>query len=368
MSILILLLLLTVASCLLSLSFFWVAASEVFGMEAKDDENNLWWDIDLTREEEAAMKIVLDLLVLVIICGTLFNPLMKVWHWNPEKCSFDRYNLGVLAASLFIFGNMCMLSFWFTVNYGQDDDENERRLKDEDEDELLLYHQKVICTLSFFLALIMLSLGVFIYVEGRKLPQETMQASDTSDAKQMKSGARTELIIDVWKALSSISFIIMAIQFIYTCAIVGRDEGDRAREEGLHNLISVLAWLMVITVGTIIVGWKILGKKKLDGVLGVGLLQGGLLYYSLVLLMVFFLYANPSFEGRREERPSTTFCFLLFVGYFAFSRMTKKYEACIITRAVSDDIVSSPDDTDSPSATGDFQRMEDEDAPEQEMV
>ena len=80
-------------------SFFWVAASSVFATEAQDDGDNRWWDIDLTKEEEAALKIVLCLLVLVIACGTLAKPLLKVWH--PSKGSFGRFELGVLAASLF---------------------------------------------------------------------------------------------------------------------------------------------------------------------------------------------------------------------------------------------------------------------------
>ena len=81
-------------------SFFWVAASSVFATEAADDGDNRWWDIDLTKEEEAALKIVLCLLVLVIACGTLAKTLLKVWH--PSKGSFGRFELGVLAASLFM--------------------------------------------------------------------------------------------------------------------------------------------------------------------------------------------------------------------------------------------------------------------------
>jgi len=108
-------------SCVLFLSssdifrFFWAAASNVFSMEAKDDGDDRWWDMDLTREEEAALKIVFNLLVLVIAMGSLAKPILRIWH--PAKGRFDRFNLGVLAASLFMVGNMCFISFWFTVNY-----------------------------------------------------------------------------------------------------------------------------------------------------------------------------------------------------------------------------------------------------------
>ena len=95
--------------------FFWAAASNVFTMDAKDDGDDRWWDMDLTREEEAALKIVFNQLVLVIAVGTLAKPILNVWH--PAKGIVDRFNLGVLAASLFMVGNMCFISFWFTVNY-----------------------------------------------------------------------------------------------------------------------------------------------------------------------------------------------------------------------------------------------------------
>ena len=371
-------------------SFFWVAASSVFATEAADDGDNRWWDIDLTKEEEAALKIVLCLLVLVIACGTLAKTLLKVWH--PSKGSFGRFELGVLAASLFMFANMCFISFWYTINYRQDeDDENNRRLKNDDkndyddqyyynqqqqqqqnqqmnDEELLIYHQKVVCTTSFFLGLILSLLSVLIYAEGKKLPDT--RCTDTDKEAQIKSVARMELILDLWKLLSISTLTIFSALCVTAWVVSVGGEAERIREEGeVFNLVSVLMWMLCLTVGIMLMGKKIL-KQKLDGVLGVGMLSGGSMYYALMLFMVFILYANAAFRDDRKDEgmgpaQATSFSSLgLALVYLAFSLMTYKYQSSIMIAIFydGDDQVGVSDSVESLSQdeVGEFRRMQDD--------
>ena len=73
-------------------------------MQAKDDGYDRWWDLDLAREEETELKLVWNMLLLVLGCGSLAYPFMKLWH--PTKGTNNRFHMGVLIASLFMFGNM----------------------------------------------------------------------------------------------------------------------------------------------------------------------------------------------------------------------------------------------------------------------
>lgn len=367
-------------------SFFWIAASNVFATEAADDGDNRWWDIDLTKEEEAALKIVLCLLVLVIACGTLVRPLLKVWH--PSKGSFGRFELGVLAASLFMFANMCFISFWYTINYSQDEDDENRRLKNNDkndyddayyynqqqqqqqmnDEELLIYHQKVVCTTSFFLGLILALLSVLIYAEGKKLPDT--RCTDTDIEAQIKSVARMELILDLWKLLSISTLTIFSALCVTAWVVSVGGEAERIREEGeVFNLVSVLMWMLCLTVGIMFMGKKIL-KQKLDGVLGVGMLSGGSMYYALMLFMVFILYANAAFRDDRKDggmgpAQATSFSALgLALVYLAFSLMTYKYQSSIMIAIFYDGDdqvgVNNSVEDHSQDEVGEFRRMQDD--------
>ena len=210
------------------------------------------------------------------------------------------------------------------------------------------------------------SISIFIYSEGKKIP-ETRTNENTDEHVQLKASARMELIGDFWKLLSASTLTIVSALYITPCVLSGGEEAEKAREEGLvFNLISVLTWVMIVTTGNMIIGRKILGEKKLDGVLGVGLLSGGSIYYAFLLFMVSILYANPAFKNQKKDEDgigaaiATSFaCFFLSIIYVGFTFMTYKYQSSIIGAITEDvEMVETPvvmNDT----TANDFQRMDD---------
>ena len=62
-----------------------------------------------------SIKITMHLLVLIVACGTLFSPIKNAASTTHE---YERFNSGMLAASMFMFGNMLFVSFWYLVNFG----------------------------------------------------------------------------------------------------------------------------------------------------------------------------------------------------------------------------------------------------------
>ena len=88
---------------LLSL-FFWTVTSNIFGNDdnGNDEQQRGWWE-DMNREEKRnGLKLIINLLGLCVACGTLMVPISMARSGVQEK-----FNVGVLAASLFMFGNMC---------------------------------------------------------------------------------------------------------------------------------------------------------------------------------------------------------------------------------------------------------------------
>jgi len=86
--------------------FFWTVTSNIFGNDNNNDGNGEqqrdWWE-DMNREEKRnGLKLIINLLGLCIACGTLMVPISMARSGLQEK-----FNVGVLAASLFMFGNMC---------------------------------------------------------------------------------------------------------------------------------------------------------------------------------------------------------------------------------------------------------------------
>ena len=86
-------------------------------------------------------KIIVNLSILIIACGTLFVPINKV-----ASGVYERFNVGVLAASLFMFGNMLFVSFLYLMNIG------------------VSYRKKSRCFLFYEAKLLMLQVCIFLYL------------------------------------------------------------------------------------------------------------------------------------------------------------------------------------------------------------
>mmetsp|Transcript_30440 Transcript_30440/g.55239 ORF Transcript_30440/g.55239 Transcript_30440/m.55239 type:complete len:343 (+) Transcript_30440:196-1224(+) len=283
----------------------------------------VWTAIEDQDDGGIALKIVLNLLVLVIACGILFVPMKKGLH--PPNGLYDTFNLGVLAASTFLFGNMLFVSVLSLVNLGYGEEENDTASR-----------QKVVSFVSLVLALVFSALSVCIYYEGKRLPACPDQDSNGEKHVQVKSAAHMEILSQMWTILSSCTLISFSGIFIIACVLSGiGEDAERMREDGIINLIIVLLWMIVVTTGIMILGRKILNEKKL-GSLGVGMLSGGTMYFAMLLFMVFLLYANLTSEEREEEvgfgpQSATLFaCLFLSMLYLAFSLGAYRYQKSII--------------------------------------
>mmetsp|Transcript_9344 Transcript_9344/g.21071 ORF Transcript_9344/g.21071 Transcript_9344/m.21071 type:complete len:428 (+) Transcript_9344:187-1470(+) len=385
----------------LTILFFQTANSALYTIENNDsgdgsgdnddgdDDDGKWWeDLDLKREERATLKIALNTLLLGIASATLFVPMTRVWH--PSKGLYDRFNLGVLAASTFMVGNIMFVSFWNSANFAAgeeqendnnnnnnddnngDDDGNNDDNYEMDEEELLAHHRKIASISSLILALAFSAISACIYHAGKKLP-ETGRHPDSSSSSnsnsettktsyaQGKSAAHMELFYEIWKVLSTCTIAIFSILFLAACILSLGEEGERRREEGgAINLIFVLLWMIIVTTGILVMGRKILGETKLNGELGLGILSGGTMYFALLLFVVFVLNVNVEDRPGREDGAglATSFaCFFLSIMYLAFSLGMYKFQDSFIGGIIAEDDSSRVDDS---SSTGDFWRMKDE--------
>jgi len=341
-----------------------------------------WWDnlLDMKREEQAELKVAVNLLFLGISCGSLFVPMSKIWH--PTKGVEDRYNLGVLAASMFLAGNGLFVSFWYSANFAQQEDDNDNDNGNDDNDnydyddanddnyqmdqeELLAYHQKVVSITSLILALALSATSVCIYTAGHKLPETTghhhgsTNNGEDAHAVRVKSAAHTQLFSEIWNLLSACTLVVFSILFIVACVLSLGEDAERMREEGGINLLVVLLWMIGVTLCVTIAGRQILRDKTL-GTLGVGLLSGGTLYYALLLFLVSTHFASVSFGGPNDggggpTAATTSFvCFFLSLVHLAFSLGVRNYRISILVDA------RAREEMDDSVADGDFRRMKDE--------
>lgn len=321
-------------------------ASQHSGDENNDDDNNHWWNnrerFDLKGEEWAAIKIAANALALSVACATLFVPIFRTWH--PTRGSADRFNMGVLAASTFFVGNAMFVSFWNSANFmGDEEDENgdgnnnngnDDDAYEMDEEELLAYHRKVMSTTSLILALIFSALSVSVYAVSGKLPESVQHSGNNgiidsdersptalSTHERAKSAAIAEVLSEMWKYLSFVPVAIFSLLLLVAIVMSLGEDGERNREEmGDGNLIIVLVWMILTSIGSLAMGRKILGASKLGGTFGVGALFGGTMYFALLLFVAFALYLN--FEIRREDGAGLVMslaCFFLSLVYLAFS-------------------------------------------------
>lgn len=330
--------------------------------------------MDLNREESAALSLVALLMVLVFSALLLFVPL-----WQSFS-SFDRFNVGSLAASAFVLAHQMVIAFWGTWYFGRDEQQdgegNERYLEgnndeqDEvDAEELLAEHRKVTSSLCMVLAVMYFALTGFAFHAGKQIP-ETRITTSSDQVFVYKSYAYVEILTGLWKILSSLTAAVYVVLFIASCAVSTGEEGERLREEGtVTNLIMVSLWLSVLSVSIYVLSGKILENKS-HGVLGVGALSGCCLFMGLLLVQTCFMWAGPTMEDRRREDgvgPSVVLfaSFFLSFAYFVFAATLSKYKHSFFNVALA----STEEDESNSNATGsDFVQMEDEvPASEQEM-
>jgi len=365
------------------ISLIWTASSSIFESEEEyeeeaDQDNNKgnddaaqeevddsrWWNTDWTSDQYVMLSLVLCLALLVFGSLALSYPITKVWH--PKRGEYNRFHLGVLAASLFFMSNLFFITFWYTLDvdniqsndwvagtrYLKDDNNNDKNNNKDDnkqnnknggddytidynddattdyQTQSMLYEYKGVVSLAVtILAVIYFILSAAAFNTGRKLDEKGgVGGGQKSDYMAV--------ISDVWKFLSFTTLAVVVLLLIGVGILSGGDAGSEMRQAGhIYNLFAIISCLILTTLFMIILG------QKIDGSFGAGLLEGGTFYFSLILMVICVMYSNPQgLFGEREDQngysaglATSATCFFLSVLYFAFSLLVSKYQKIIAT-------------------------------------
>jgi hypothetical protein len=206
------------------------------------------------------------------------------------------------------------------------------------EEERRRYDQTVIACVSFALAILYSIISFSVYCEGVSMPE--LHPEDTrawqSEVDVAKGEVRLDMLANLWRFLAPSTAITFGILLVATIISLMAEGGNRLRDEGdVFNLIAILAWLLVTSIGLTMLGLTVLGRQSAEGTLHIGLLAGGGEYFSGLLLLVSILYFSPILRNRRVEDEHiaaivTSFaCFLLCIFHLGFSMWTKKYKRSI---------------------------------------
>ena len=321
------------------------------------------------------LSLVLCLALLVFGSLALSYPITKVWH--PKRGEYNRFHLGVLAASLFFMSNLFFITFWYTLDvdniqsndwvagtrYLKDDnndknnnnkDNNKQNNKNGGDDYTIDYnddastdyqtqsmlseYKGVVSLAVTILAVIYFILSAAAFNTGRKLDEKGgVGGGQKSDYMAVGGGQKSDymaVISDVWKFLSFTTLAVEVLLLIGVGILSGGDAGSEMRQAGhIYNLFAIISCLILTTLFMIILG------QKIDGSFGAGLLEGGTFYFSLILMVICVMYSNPQgLFGEREDQngysaglATSATCFFLSVLYFAFSLLVSKYQKIIAT-------------------------------------
>ncbi|KAL7547458.1 hypothetical protein ACHAWF_010754 [Thalassiosira exigua] len=332
--------------------FLWTAISGVFGGgeaggNGENGEYRPWWDFDMRLEDLQVAKILVNLVVLSISCGTLFIPISK------SGGLYARFNEGVLAASMFMFGNMLFVTFWYSLNMFSNEPQEEQNYGNGyygnngygngyynpywamDERQRLAYHQNVVAFVSLALAGIFYTVAACTYSGAKFIPEEGHRS--TTHPVDGNVSVQFKLLSEMWNFLSLCTFVIFGGLFISACVLSGAEEAERMREECRSvNVIIVLLCMTLISTLMLTWGSEVFTVKS-SGSLGVGILYGGTKYFAGLLFLVCVLFANPSLEDRRKEEEglwvatvASYASFFLSLIYLVFSSRARAYQVAII--------------------------------------
>lgn len=197
-----------------------------------------------------------------------------------------------------------------------------------DESELLAYHRKVVWIVNLVLAVIFFALSLSVLVVASKLSEKPSSGGSNR-------AAHMEVIGDLWKFLSLATFVILSGLLTSACIVSRGKEAEYLRQDGhIFNLIAVHVCLIVAAIGIVVLGFLVLGDKKMGATLGVGMLSGGTKWFAWLLFMVFVLYINPRGqfpedqnveEGYGSATATAYACISLSLSQLGFSLLMDKY-------------------------------------------
>eukprot|EP00578_Thalassiosira_sp_NH16_P028797 CAMPEP_0181089714 /NCGR_PEP_ID=MMETSP1071-20121207/7450_1 /TAXON_ID=35127 /ORGANISM="Thalassiosira sp., Strain NH16" /LENGTH=381 /DNA_ID=CAMNT_0023171681 /DNA_START=87 /DNA_END=1232 /DNA_ORIENTATION=- len=329
--------------------FCWTVTSNIFGDNQAEQNNGgngeggyrPWWDMDMRPEEMEGVKMILNLLFLVLACATLFAPIMK-----SGQGFYQRFNEGVLSASMFMFGNMLLVSFFYTVNFGRREGEEQNQNNQYydngygynpywtmDEQQLLAYHEKIVSWVCLALGLAFFAVSACIKSGGELIP-ETL---DESTVRRIEDHASVGMLYnrlrETWTLLSLCSIIVSVSLFVAACILFGGEDAQRMIEDGkLINLVIINLWMIIVNVVMMTWGSDVFHFKS-SGSLGMGMLYGGT---KLLMLMICILFANLSFDERQREEgmwaasATSVACLLLSLFHLVFAMRARDYQVTLI--------------------------------------
>jgi len=332
---------------LLSL-FIWVISAG--GNNNNNNNNNQnngeyrpWWDyFDMDDEEMQSVKLIMNLVVLIIACGTLFVPINKA-----HSGVYERFNVGVLASSMFMFGNMLFVSFWYLANFGRREEEDNNNNNNNngyynnnnrywmDEREVVAYNQKIVSWVLLGLGVAYFIVAAGIYGAGEALPQ-TLHTTNEQTQVHLLAAGRFQALGQTWSVLSLSNIIVFVGLFIATFLLfVGGEDVERMVEEArIVNLFIVLLHMGILTIVMLFKGNEIFSEQR-SGSLGVGMAYGGAKYFSGLLFMVCILFGNFSFDEREREEgvwvttATSIASIILSVLHLMFSMKARSYQTYI---------------------------------------
>jgi len=311
--------------------FFWTLASNIFGNDNNNDEQQRGWWEDMNREEKRnGLKLIINLLGLCIACGTLMVPISMARSGVQEK-----FNVGVLAASLFMFGNMLFVSFWYQIDLdgiGEEEMQDNNQYngynpwwyKQMDERELLEYHQKVVSYVCLALTISFYAISTCTYSWARAQPGSLVRSTSRNDPYEQRNrahlSAQFEMLSEIWTFISLCTLVIFIGLSIASLVLLGSEDADRMREKArLINMIIINVWMVVVSLFMMFWGNEVFSVKR-RGNLGMGMLYGGCKYFSSLLLLVCFLFASFSFDQREREESTWVGCKCIFCLFRFYTR------------------------------------------------
>jgi len=176
----------------------------------------------------------------------------------------------------------------------------------------------------------------------RGLHREDTSEMQTKKQVGVKDGeVPLGMLANLWRFLAPSTVMTFGILLIATsCSLIAAGRDRLIYEGDMFNLIAILTWLLVISLGLTVLGRRVFSRQSSEGTLHIGLLAGGEEYFTGLLFLVSILYFSPILRNRQVENEHvaaiiTSFaCFLLFILHLGFSIRTKKHKRSI-SRAIA---------------------------------
>ena len=155
------------------------------------------------------------------------------------------------------------------------------------------------------------------------------------DSRVAQGRAYLEVLSDAWRVIAAVTVVAILVAIAVAMIPFFIEEGERMREEGMvYNFVFIVVWLAFLFGALLVLGRRVLGVGTW-GEAQAGALNGALLFFSGLCLLLFLLYGSFRIEERHEEDGTlggSTFsllCLFLSVTYLTFGAGMFKYHSFV---------------------------------------